>query len=303
MRAAGLTSFGPPEVLRVLELDEPQAGAGEIRVRVRAAGVLPYDCGVRRGGFPPGPALPLPLVPGNEFAGVVDQVGDGVTGVPAGAEVLGFSTRGSYAEYIVVPADQAVRKPAGMPWEVAGAFSGTAQGAHLAVEQMGVGPGDVVLIDAAAGGLGTMAVQLAALRGAKTVVGTASPANHEYLRSLGAVPVQYGDGLVERIRAVAPGGVDAALGAGLDGLRAAVAVAVDRDRVVPMVFSDEHAALGLRDWTGVRSAARLAEMVALHEGGALAVHLRAVLPLDRAADAHSDVEGGHGRGKVVLAID
>ena len=303
MRAAGLTSFGPPEVLRVLELENPQAGAGEVRVRVLAAGVMPYDCRVRAGGFPPGPALPLPVVPGNEFAGVVDQVGPGVTGVPAGTEVLGFSTRGSYAEYVVVPADQVVPKPADMRWEVAGAFPGTAQGAHLAVEQMRVGPGDVVLVDAAAGGLGAMAVQLAAQRGAATVVGTASPANHEYLRSLGAVPVEYGDGLVERIRAAAPGGVDAALGAGLDGLRAAVAVTADRDRVVSMVFSGEHAALGLRDWVGVRSAARLAEMVALHGAGALAVHLRAVHPLDAAADAHRDVESGHGRGKVVLRPD
>lgn len=217
MRAAGLTSFGPPDVLHVLEVDEPQAGPGQVRVRVRAAGVMPFDCRVRAGGFPPGAALPMPVVPGNEFAGVVDQIGDGAGALPVGAEVLGFTTLGGYAEYVVVGADQVVEKPVDMRWEVAAAFPGAAQGAHMAVGEMRVGPDDTVLVNGAAGGLGTMTVQLARLRGAATVIGTASPANHDHLRALGAVPVPYGEGLVDRVRAVAPRGVDAALGPGWAG--------------------------------------------------------------------------------------
>src|SRR5690606_7315202 len=303
VRAAGLASFGPPDVLHVMEVPEPHAGAGQVRVRVRAAGVQPFDCRVRAGGFPPGRTFDMPVIPGNEFAGVVDQLGDGVDGFSVGTAVLGFTTLGSYAEYVVVGADQVVPKPGAMPWEVAGAFSGSAQGAHMAVEQMGVRPGETVLVNGAAGALGTMVVQLARVRGAATVIGTARPRNHDHLRSLGAVPVTYGPGLVDRIRAVAPDGVDAALGWEVDGLRAALEVTTDADRVVSMVFSDEVAQLGLREWTGERSAARLTEMLAHHSAGELAVHIRRAYPLDRAAEAHRDVGSGHGRGKVVIVVD
>ncbi|GAA1005871.1 hypothetical protein Aple_040250 [Acrocarpospora pleiomorpha] len=123
------------------------------------------------------------MVPGNEFAGTIEQVGEDVTGLTVGEPVLGFSTLGAYAEPIVVPVDQVVRKPATMPWEVAGGFSGHAQGARNALNQMKVTKGDTVLINAAAGGLGAFAVQLARPRGVSTVIGTASPANHEYLRA------------------------------------------------------------------------------------------------------------------------
>jgi NADPH:quinone reductase-like Zn-dependent oxidoreductase len=285
-----------------MEVPEPQAGPGQVRVRVRAAGVQPFDCRVRAGGFPPGRTFDMPVIPGNEFAGVVDQLGDGVDGVTTGTAVVGFSTLGSYAEHVVVGADQIAPKPDGMPWEVAGAFSGSAQGAHMAVEQMGIRPGDTVLVNGAAGALGTMAVQLARLRGAGTVIGTARPENHDHLRSLDVVPVTYGPGLADRIRAVAPGGVDAALGWEADGLRATLEVTADPDRVVSMVFSDEVAQLGIREWAGVRSTARLTEMLAFHEAGELQVHLRQAYPLDRAADAHRDVGSGHGRGKVVLVV-
>ncbi len=302
MRAAALSSFGPPEVLQLAEVADPQAGPGEVRVRVRAAGVLPFDVRVRNGWSPPGQTLAFPVVPGNEFAGTVDQLGDGVTGFALGDDVLGFTVLNSYAEYLVVGADQIVPKPEAMPWEVAAGFSGNGQGAHMALEALGVAPGDTVLINAAAGGLGTFAVQLAKAWGATLVIGTASEANHDYLRSLGAVPVSYGEGLVDRIRAIAPDGVDAALdAAGPDALRASVEVTKDRDRVVTMVSFDAAKELGLRDWGGARSAARLAELVDLYEQGKLRIHIRRTYPLDRAADAHRDVSG-HGRGKVVITV-
>jgi NADPH:quinone reductase-like Zn-dependent oxidoreductase len=302
MRAAAFSSFGGPDVLRLSTVDIPRPGPGQVRVRVRAAGVQPYDCSVRSGWVPPGATLTWPVIPGNEFAGVVDEPGD--SGFSAGDEVLGFGRLGAYAEFIVVPAKQVTLKPAGMPWEVAGGFSAGAQTAHIALELLGVGRGDTLLVHAAAGAVGGAAVQLAREMGA-TVIGTASPANHEYLRALGAVPVAYGEGLSGRVSALAPGGVDAALdGAGGPALDASVELVKDRDRILTLVDHGRAGELGVRLVPGdLRSAARLAELADRYAQGQLSWHVRAAYPLARAADAHRDVETGHGRGKVVITLD
>ncbi|MGH3241533.1 MAG: NADP-dependent oxidoreductase, partial [Spirillospora sp.] len=200
MRVAGFTEPGGPEVLTILDVPEPEAGPGEVRVRVRTAGVQPFDLAVREGWSPPGTPEGFPRVPGNEFAGVVDQVGAGVTGVAPGDEVIGYCRLDAYAEYVVVPEEALTAKPASMPWDVAGGFPAAVMTPHIALEEMAVGAGDTLLVHAAAGAVGTVAVQLARIAGA-TVIGTASEGNHEYLRSLGVVPVAYGDGLEERIRA------------------------------------------------------------------------------------------------------
>ncbi|GII83174.1 oxidoreductase [Sphaerisporangium siamense] len=302
MKAAAFERPGGPEVLRLMEVATPEAGPGQVRVRVRAAGVQPYDCAVRAGWIPPGVPPDTPKIPGNEFAGVVDQAGAGVTGVATGDEVLGFGRLDAYAEYIVVPADQVTAKPAAMPWEVAGGFSAGAQTAHIALRELGVGAGDTVLVHAAAGGVGTIAVQLAVAWGA-AVVGTASEANHDYLRALGAVPVAYGEGLVARVRAAAPGGVDAALdGAGGDALTASLELVKDRSRVLTLVDHGKAEALGVRVTPALRSAARLAELAGMYARGELRVHVRETFPLERAADAHRAVEAGHGAGKVVITV-
>ncbi|MEO3976588.1 NADP-dependent oxidoreductase [Streptomyces sp. CAU 1734] len=304
MKAAALTEFGGPEVLTLTEVPDPEAGPGQVRVRVRAAGVQHFDTGIRTGWAPPSVDLTFPVVPGNEFAGVVDQIGDGVTDFAPGAEVLGFTTTRSYAQYVVVPADQIVNKPAAMSWEVAGGFSANGQGAHLCLSQMGVNPGDTVLINAAAGALGTFSVQLARAWGATTVIGTASERNHEYLRSIGAVPVTYGEGLVERVRALAPGGVDAAMdNAGPDALRASVELVKDINRVRTMVSDEAAEELGVPALGPSRSAGRLAELVGLYEQGLIKIHIRNSYPLAEAAEAHRDLEQGHGRGKIVLVVE
>ncbi|MFE0178674.1 NADP-dependent oxidoreductase [Streptomyces sp. NPDC059002] len=304
MKAAALTEFGGPEVLSLTDVPEPHAGAGQVRVRVRAAGVQHFDTGIRTGWAPPSVDLTFPVVPGNEFAGVVDEVGDGVTGFAVGAEVLGYSTTGSYAEYVVVPADQVTAKPESMPWDIAGGFSANGQGAHLCLSQMQVNPGDTVLIHAAAGALGTFSVQLAKAWGAGVVIGTASEANHEYLRSIGAVPVTYGEGLVERVRALAPNGVDAAMdNAGPDALRASVELVADKNRIRTMLSDEAAEELGVPALGPSRSADRLAELVKLYEQGLIKLHIRAAYPLADAADAHRDLETGHGRGKIVLVVD
>ena len=303
MEAVVFSSFGGPEVLRLVRLPTPEPGPGEVRVRVRAAGVQPVDLMVRGGRAPMGVPLAFPQQLGNEFAGVVDRVGAGVAGVAVGDEVLGFTLLRAYAQQVVVPADQVVAKPAGMSWEVAGGFSGAAQTAHAALRELRVGAGDTVLVHAAAGAVGTVAVQLARAWGA-TPIGTASPANHDHLLALGAIPVSYGDGLVDRVRTLAPNGVSAVLdAAGRGALRDSVRLGVDPDRVGTLVEADLAAELGVRRIRPERSAARLAELVAAHTAGDLVVHVRRGYPLAEAARAHQDVGTGHGRGKVVLVVE
>ncbi|MER7541762.1 NADP-dependent oxidoreductase [Spirillospora sp. NPDC127506] len=301
MRVAGFTEPGGPDVLRILDLPVPEAGPGEVRVRVMAAGVQPFDLAVREGWMPPGTPEGFPRVPGNEFAGVADAVGEGVTTVRPGDEVLGNCRLNAYAEYVTVPAEALTAKPASMPWEVGGGFPAAVMTPHIALEEMAVGPGDTLLVHAAAGGVGTVAVQLARVAGAR-VIGTAREANHEYLRALGAIPVAYEDGLEERVRAVAPDGVDAALdGAGGHALDVSLDLVKDRSRIITLVDHDRAAGLGVRTTPPEkRSASRVAEAARLYDEGRLHIHVRGVFPLERAADAHRKVATGHGRGKVVL---
>jgi NADPH:quinone reductase-like Zn-dependent oxidoreductase len=290
MRAAAFTEPGPPEVLRLLDVPTPTAGPGQVRVRVRAAGVQPYDTAIRAGWQPPGVALDWPRIPGNDFAGVTDD----------GRDVLGFSTLKSYAEYVVVPANQVTAKPEAMPWEVAGGFSASAQAAHIAIQELRPGPGDTLLIHGAAGPVGTVAVQLAGLAGA-TVIGTGSAANQDYLRSLGAIAVVYGDGLADRVRDHKPTVVlDCAGGVALD---ISLDLVKDRDRIVTLVEHGRAATDGIRVIPAARSHTRLAELANLYAEGKLSFHVRRTVPLADAADAHREVETGHGRGKLVLTLE
>jgi len=301
MRVMGFEEYGPPEVLKLMEQEVPEAGPGLVRVRVKAAGVQPADCAVRQGWRLPGARTELPAVPGNEFAGIVDRVGAGVSGFAPGDEVLGFRMLGCYAEYVVVPPEQLVRKPAGMPWEEAGSLSASGQTAHTAVELLRIAPGETVFVNGAAGGVGTIAVQLACGLGA-AVIGSASPANHDYVRSLGAVPVAYGEGLADRLRALAPR-IDAALdAAGGEGLEAAAELVRDRSRVGTIVAFERAEELGITPLRSMRSAERLAALADLYEAEKLKLHIRRSLPLEEAAEAHREVEKGHGRGKIVLRV-
>ncbi|MFB9475188.1 NADP-dependent oxidoreductase [Nonomuraea salmonea] len=301
MRAAAFTETGGPEVLKMMELPAPQAGPGQVRVRVRAAGVQPFDTAIRAGWMPGYlDDIPFPRIPGNEFAGVIDQVGPDVTGFSAGDEVLGFNVLNCCAEYVVVPAANVTPKPAGVPWEVAGSLTAGVQTAELALDNLGLAAGETLLVHAAAGGVGTAAVQIARRRGA-TVIGTAREANHDYLRELGAIPVTYGEGLADRVRALAPGGVDAALdGAGGHALEVSLDLVADRRRIVTMVEHDKAGALGVRLVQGERSAERLGRYARLYAEGSFSWRVRRTYRLEEAAEAHRDVEGRHGAGKVVI---
>ncbi|MCZ2526314.1 NADP-dependent oxidoreductase [Streptomyces sp. NPDC059506] len=303
MKAAAINSFGGPEVVELLDVETPTAGPGQVRVRVKAAGIQAADCAVRGGWAPPGQSLAFPQKIGNEFAGVVDQVGEGAEGFPVGSEVLGWALLAGHAEYLVVPTDQIVTKPASMPWPVAGVFSASGQTAHTALERLKVGAGDTLLVHAAAGGVGTVAVQLAKAYGA-TVIGTAGPHNHDYLRSLGAVPVAYGEGLSDRVRELAPQGVTAALdGAGGDAVDVSVELVEDRDRIGTLVAFDRVEELGILGLFSQRSTTRLQQLVDLYADGRLRIEVSRTFPLAQAADAHRAVETRHVRGKIAIVVD
>lgn len=302
-QAVVFSSFGGPDVLAVVEVPEPHAGAGQVRVRVRAAGVQPFDTMVRRGDAQGFVQVDFPQTTGNELAGVIDEVGEGVSGFVAGDEVIGFTTMDAVAELVVVSADHIIIKPARMPWVEAGVLSVCGQTAHIALSGLRVGAGDTVLIHGAAGGVGTMAVQLARVWGAR-VIGTASERNHDYLRGLGATPVTYGPGLADRVRAIAPEGVDAAFdAAGRDAIAPSLELVKDKERVGTIGDYRGAQQYGVRMLGGTRTAARLAELAELHIEGKLRVHIQAAYPFAQAAQAHRDVESGHVRGKVVLVSE
>ncbi|UQU66722.1 NADP-dependent oxidoreductase [Couchioplanes caeruleus] len=299
MRAAVFDRFGPPDVLRLADLPDPEPGPGQVRVRVRAAGVQPFDVAVRRGRIAPVPVR-FPQQAGQEYAGVVDRLGAGVTGLAVGDPVLGSTMLNGQATHVVVAAGTVVAKPPELDFPVAAALVAAAQTASGALRELGVGAGDVLLMHAAAGSVGTVATQLALLAGA-TVIGTASPANHAYLRQLGAIPVAYGDGLVPAVRALAP--VSVALdAAGGQAIAQSVALGVPPERIGTIVDDAAAAEHGARVVRAGRSPARLAEVIALAARGLVTMPVRAY-PLTAVAEAHAAVESRHGRGKVVLVVD
>lgn len=298
-KAVVFDAYGDPEVLHVIEAEPPEPGPGQVRIRVHAAGVQPFDALFRSGAARQWVPAHFPQRLGNEHAGVIDAVGDGVTAWRTGQEVLGWAMLCSYAEHVLVGENDIVTKPPAMPWQEAGVLSASGQTAATALTALAVGGGDTVLVHAAAGGVGTFAVQLAIARGA-TVIGTASPRNHDYLRALGAVPVAYGDGLAERVRALAPM-VQAALDASgtVDALHASLELVEDRGRIGTVAFQPAADQLGIHRLSTDRSAAQLSELTALYVAGGLRVSVQAY-PMADAARAHRAIETGHVRGKLVL---
>lgn len=297
MKAITYTTFGGPEVLSLTEVDEPHAGPGQVRLKVVAAAVNPLDHKIRNGWMPQ-MAPPFPVTPGAEAAGIVDEVGEGVTGVEVGDQVLGWTDTGAYAEYAL--ATEFALKPADLDWDTAAALPVAVETSVRVLDLLEVGEGDTLLVHGAAGVVGVVGVQLAVARGA-TVVGTASPGNHDYLRSLGAVPVAYGEGLADRVRAAAPQGVDAVYdAAGQGDLPVSIELAGGTGRVVTIA---DPAAAGLGvTFSGDRTpfGSRLGEYARLVVEGKLVVRVAQSLPLADAAKAQDLVATGHVAGKVVL---
>ncbi len=306
------TAFGGPEVLSVVDEPVGVPGPGQVLVEVRAAGTNPVDYKIYGGAYGKDPSR-LPMRLGMEAAGVVSAVSDDAEGpagpIHCGDEVVAYPIRGAYAAQVVVPATSVVPKPSTLSFEEAAGLLLTGCTAVHALTVTHVGSGDTVVVHGASGGVGLMAVQLAVDAGAR-VIGTASQGSHAYLRELGAEPVTYGEGLVERIRALAPDGVDAAIDAvGSDGaVDASVALVADRNRIVTIAAFQRGVELGLKvigagpggdPGTEIRDAARLG-LVRQSEAGKLQVRVAGTYPLSEVADAHRELMSGHTHGKIVL---
>ncbi|GLQ89085.1 NADP-dependent oxidoreductase [Dyella flagellata] len=302
-RAVIFETYGPPSVLKIVERPRPIPKEGEVLVNVEAAGVQPFDTAYRSGAVRQWAPAKFPQSLGLEFAGTIIETGGKVAGFDPGDAILGWSLDGAYAEAIVVPAGQFIRKPDAMSWPEAGALSASGQTASTALDALGLAAGQTLVVHAAAGGVGSFAAQIAVAHGVR-VIGTASPDNHAYLRELGAVPVDYHDDLEVSLRGTAPEGIDAALIAvgGEEPIRASVALTGDAARVVTVAFDPASERYGVKRVGTQRSTERLSFLAALYEAGKLRVPVGRVFALEEAADAHRHIETGHSRGKTVLVM-
>jgi NADPH:quinone reductase-like Zn-dependent oxidoreductase len=300
MKAVTFTEYGGPEVLHVADVEAPHPGPGQIRIAVRAAAVNPVDWKARSGAMRQVMPVSFPAIDGREAAGVVDELGPDVTDMAVGDEVFGFTVGGAAAEHAIL--EDFARKPAGLSWEEAASLPVAVETSVRVFTVLGgVGDGQTLLVNGAAGGVGTAAVQLARVRGAR-VIGTAGERNQEFLRSLGAEPTTYGAGLVERVRALAPDGVDLAFDtAGRGGVPDLIALTGDPARVATIAdFSV--AALGVKVTGGgdFRAVEALGEAAALIEAGRFRMPVEQTFTFAQAGEAHRISQEGHVRGKLVL---
>ncbi|MCW2542251.1 MAG: putative oxidoreductase [Frankiales bacterium] len=302
-KAVRFDHYGDQDVLYVADVETPTAVAGEVVVRVRAAGINPGEAYIRSGALEARWPATFPSGEGSDLAGVVHSVGEGVTQFAVGDEVLGWSwRRSSHAQYVAVPVDQLITKPTEVSWEAAGALYIAGCTAYAAVRAVGAGRGDTVAVSGAAGGVGTVVVQLLRTRGAN-VIGIASQSNHDWLSEHGVVPVAYGDGLADRLRAAAPNGIDAFIDLfGPEYLDLAIELGVPRDRIETIISFERAEQLGTKaegsgDATSTEILAELAHLVAAKR---IEIPIAAAYPLDQVREAFRRLEQHHTRGKIVL---
>lgn len=304
-KAVRFDHYGDVDVLQVRDVPRPTPAAGEVLVQVKAAGINPGEAMIRKGALQDRWPATFPSGQGSDLAGVVAELGPGVDAFTVGDEILGFSeARASQAEFVTVPAEQLTAKPAAVPWEVAGSLFVAGTTAYAAVRSVALTPADTVAVAGAAGGVGTIAVQLARRAGA-TVIGVAGPSNDDWLTAHGVIPVNYGDNLADRLKAAAPGGrIDAFLdffGSGYVELAVAnLGVAPERvDTVIDFAAAERFGvkSAGNADASDARVLAELANLVA---AGNLEVPIADTFPLDDVRLAFRVLERRHSRGKIVL---
>jgi NADPH:quinone reductase-like Zn-dependent oxidoreductase len=303
-RAVRFDRYGDVDVLNVVDVERPIPGPREVLVRVKAAGMNPGEASIRKGLLAERWPATFPSGEGSDFAGVVEEVGPDVEGVQVGDEVIGWTDqRASHAEFVVAPAEHVTPKPAGVSWEAAGALFVAGATAYAAVRAVGASAGDTVVVSGAAGGVGSLAVQLAVLAGA-TVIGLAGESNHQWLLEHGVIPVAYGDGVVDRIREVTDGHVDAFIdtfGGGYVQL-AVEELGVTPDRIDTIIDWDAAQRYGAKTEASAAGASAdvLAELARLIDEGRLEVPIAKVYALDDVRDAYRELEQRHTRGKIVL---
>ena len=302
MRAVRFDEYGGIEVLKVVDVPRPAPGAGQVLVQVKAAGINPGEAKIRAGLLHSRWPATFPSGQGSDLAGIVSGTGPGVTSFSAGDEVIGWTdNRASQAEYVVVEEQHLTAKPAGVPWEVAGALFVAGATAYAAVRAVGLTEGDTVVVSGAAGGVGSLAVQLARRAGA-TVIGLASEAHHQWLAGHGVIPVTYGDGVADRIRQAA-GKVDAFIDTfGAEYVEVALELGVEPSRIDTIANFEAVARFGVKAEGNAAgaSASVLAELAGLIAAGELEVPIAATFPLDRVQDAYRRLAEGHILGKIVL---
>ncbi len=302
-KAVRYDEYGGIDVLRVVEVDRPVPSPGQVLVRVKAAGINPGEAAIREGAFANVWPSPFPSGQGSDLAGVVDETGEGVEGFSVGDEVIGFvNTRSSQAELAVVEAGDLTPRPANVSWEEAGSLFVVGTTAYAAVRAVSAGEGDTVVVSGAAGGIGSLAVQLARNAGA-VVIGLAGEANHEWLSEHGVTPVAYGDGTADRIREASGGEVDAFIdtfGSGYVELALELGVRPERiDTIIDFAAVEKHGVKAEGN-AEAASAGVLAELAGMISEGALQIPIARVYPLAEVSEAYRELERRHTRGKIVL---
>lgn len=306
MKAAIAHRYGDPDQLSWTDQPDPKVGPDSVLVRVKAVGVNPVDWKVLAGYLDPLMNVHFPLIPGWDVAGVVERTGLDATEFAVGDEVVGYVRKdevqhGTFAELVAAPVRTLARKPAALSWQQAAGLPLAGLTALQALDRVGVTKGETVLVHAASGGVGSLGVQIAAARGAR-VIGTASERNHDFLRSLGAEPVTYGDGLAGRVRELAPDGVDAAVDfVGNGVIDVSQELLRDTSRVASIADNDVLDKGGHMVWVRPDGAG-LAALGDLADAGKLTVHVDTVLPLSQAAEAFRRSQEGRTRGKIVLEV-
>jgi NADPH:quinone reductase-like Zn-dependent oxidoreductase len=302
-RAVRFDKYGGIEVLQVVEVDRPNPGRGKVLVRVKAAGINPGEASIRKGLFADRWPSTFPSGQGSDLAGIVEEVGPGVANVAVGDEVIGFTeNRSSQAELVVIDSGNLVPRPANVPWEQAGALFVAGTTAYAAVRSVALKAGDTVVVSGAAGGVGTIAVQLAREAGAK-VIGLAGAANHKWLTDHGVFPIAYGDGVEDRIRTASGGKVEAfvdTFGGGYVELALKLGVPVNRiDTIIDFAAAAKYGVMTEGN-SAAANAEVLGELAGLLASGRLEIPIAKVYPLAEVRDAYRELEQRHTRGKIVL---
>ena len=303
MKAVRFDEYGGVDVLEVRDVEDPEAAPGRAVVAVEAAGINPGEIAIREGRLHARWPATFPSGEGTDLAGVVQSVGEGVSAVAVGDEVLGWTEeRASHAELVAVPADQLTSKPPSVPWEIAGSLFVAGMAAYACVDAVAPKAGETVAVSAAAGGVGSIAVQLARRTGA-TVIGLAGEHNHDWLRSHDIVPVTYGEGQSERVREAAAGTLDAFIdtfGGGYVEMAIELGVAPRRINTIIDYEAIERLGVNGQGTHAIATAPLLAELVGLVADGSLEIPIAGTFPLADVREAFTELGARHTRGKIVL---